>query len=97
VPTIKVTYKDRSRGVATVHVPQAELLILNTLSDQKLTAAQLVRQGGQKIPLGGVYTSLNRLSKRGLVVSEESSIQAHDISLKRVYYVTTFDTVEEVD
>ena len=95
MPTVKVFYKDRGKGVATVHVPAAELLILQTLAAQRLTAREIARKSPHKISVNGVYTLLNRLKERGLVERQEGSVEILDLSLRRVYYVTTFDGVEE--
>jgi DNA-binding PadR family transcriptional regulator len=76
MPTIKVTYKDRGKGVATVHVPEAEFLILQTISTEKMTAPQITRKPASTISLNGVYTLLKRLERRGLIEREEGSLEA---------------------
>ncbi len=91
---IKVTYKDNDKGVEFIHVPKTELLILQTLSSDKLSAPQITRKSASKISVNGVYTLLNRLIERGLVKREEGVIQVQDISHKRVYYERAFKEME---
>lgn len=97
MPTIQVTYKDLGKGVATIHVPYAELLILHVLSDEKLTAPQIVRRSEAKISLNGVYSLLKRLMGRGLINREEGSVQVLDISLRYIYYSRSFSDMTELD
>ena len=71
----------------TVEVPDSELKLLRIMCQiGQAHGNEIVRSSNGSVTLPGIYKSLDRMQKRGLVIKTIKLTQVDGVTIKRAYY-----------